>query len=140
MFIKIFNLNIIILINKMNNDEILLKELNKINEILNSKQEQLNYLSSQNNIDLIKIKELIYSPNVDINEKDYFGYSLLHKAIKHNKIDLIKLLLEHPNINVNNTNTCTYMHISTPLEYAVKENKHDIIQLLLAHPNINIKN
>ncbi|KAK8839650.1 hypothetical protein M9Y10_032017 [Tritrichomonas musculus] len=62
--------------------------------------------------------------------------SPLHLAIKKSDIDSIKLLLNHPNIDVNllnKENDCE----KTPLFLAVEKGDREIVNLLLSHPKAN---
>ena len=87
-------------------------------------------LKSQN-IDLNKLT--IYTKKVICdNEKSY--YSALHIASKKNNIEIVRLLLSNPSINVNirkNNN-------KTPLFIAIANNNIEVVQLLLSNPNIDI--
>jgi len=74
-----------------------------------------------------------YIKRVHINQsylkKGYIFYTLLSYACKNGHIVIVKLLLEHPDIDVN---------LCTPLYCACSNGHIDIVQLLLEHPNINL--
>ena len=86
-----------------------------------------------NNIDTVK--KLLYS-GLDINIQDNEKDTALHKACKKNKIELIKLLLAHPDIDVNITNENE--NKNTALYHACNRNNIKIVKLLLEHPKIKL--
>lgn len=88
-------------------------------------------------------------PNIDVNEKcieinddKEARSSALHMAISEDNIEIIKLLLSHPKIDVNSTASmkASNNEISglTALHDAVKDEKVEIVELLLSHPKINV--
>ena len=95
-------------------------------------------------------KMLLERPNVDINFKNDYGFSILHSVLQNQNVilkeQLVKLLLEYPNINVNIQN----VDGNTPLQYILNEYEYEdkynisdeIIKMILEHPNfdVNIQN
>lgn len=77
-----------------------------------------------------RIRELLQKPGVNVN----FTYdeSILTYACVWGEIELVKLLLEQPNIKVNARNSSG----KTPLHIAAKYGFVDIVQLLLKNPKI----
>ena len=72
---------------------------------------------------------------VDINRTiNDNSETILHFVTNNNKINKVKQLLKHPDINVNSQN----INGDTPLNYAIYNNYIGIIKLLLNHPNINV--
>lgn len=79
-----------------------------------------------NNYNLFQ--ELAQKSNIDINQIRGSGYTLLHDAIRHNRVDMVKLLLES-NVNINAINDIGY----TPLIVAVINSNNFIMEMLLQH-------
>lgn len=75
---------------------------------------------------------------VDVNAK-FFGQTRLHRAVNTQELNIVKLLLEQPNIHVNEFDD----NELAPLSYAYKQGKHmtpigkEIIQLLKDKGAIN---
>lgn len=78
---------------------------------------------------LIKIKELLARSDLDVN----FNKPLL-KAIKTGQIEIIELLLQHPNINVVVPSGVQ----NSFLNCAIKLKKWDIVKKLLFLPKVNV--
>ena len=86
----------------------------------------------QNN-DVSGLSRAIRNPNYDVNyDEDVF--TPLEIAINNNFIDIVRLLLEHPNIDVNMGS----IGETTPLMQASMKDRLKIVELLLEHPNINV--
>ncbi len=68
----------------------------------------------------------------DVNVADDDGWTALHIAAHRQNRELIRLLLEHPDIDVNARNKWR----STPLMMAANSGNLDIVELLLRHPMI----
>ncbi|WP_410524518.1 ankyrin repeat domain-containing protein [Rickettsia asembonensis] len=62
------------------------------------------------------------------------GNTTLYQAVTHNRFEIVKILIEHPKINVNETN----LYGNTPLHQANNYNYFPIVELLLSHKDINI--
>ena len=41
-----------------------------------------------------RVKEILSSPNVDVNCKDNFGWTPLHEAASHGRTEVVQLLLD----------------------------------------------
>ena len=80
-----------------------------------------------------RIKILLNSYPKILNTKDYSGYTLLSVACEYGELEIVKLLLEQPNIDVNTKNDKGW----TPLHIAYRI---DILKLLLEHPDIDVNN
>ncbi|UWW96475.1 MAG: ankyrin repeat domain-containing protein [Candidatus Cardinium sp.] len=75
----------------------------------------------------------------DVNDKDKYGETALHRAAEHNRIEEVKGLLSTPNILVNEKdNSLGY----TPLHRAVNECHLEVVKALCSDPrvDINVKN
>ena len=83
-----------------------------------------------------KVQELIQNnPDINVNIHDIIhGRTALHSAIMHKNIVIIKLLLDHPKIDVNATDNEGW----TALHFASMDDDCNITNLLLAKPNINV--
>ncbi|PIQ12043.1 hypothetical protein COW06_00335 [Candidatus Gracilibacteria bacterium CG12_big_fil_rev_8_21_14_0_65_38_15] len=68
----------------------------------------------------------------DINMKNKYGQTLLILAVWNNNIEIVQLLLSHPEILVNEKDK----HGQTALMWAAKYENTSIMKLLLAHNNI----
>ena len=66
----------------------------------------------------------------DVNVVDDDGWTALHIAVHGQRRDLARLLLEHPDIDVNARNRWR----STPLMLAASSGNLDIVECLLRHP------
>ena len=68
------------------------------------------------------------------------GFTALHFAAVKNNIEIAKLLLSMPNIDVNIQTSSTRSDYDkfTPLHFATSENNVEIVKLLLSMPEINI--
>lgn len=74
------------------------------------------------------------SVNVDINAQDDGRYTALIFQAYDGNLDIVKFLLEFPDINVNARTQYGW----SPLMYAALQGHENIVQLLLAVPGINI--
>ena len=92
--------------------------------------------------DITKVKQYIDEKG-DVNKIDNNGYSLLYTAYFFNKLEIFKLLISHPDIDVNYT--FGYEQSTDLLNYIVlyadAQPTHyiEFVKLLLAHPDIDIK-
>ncbi|RNA01864.1 BRCA1-associated RING domain 1 [Brachionus plicatilis] len=93
----------------------------------NDKGETPIHLAVMSN-DLEKLKELIQEPLVDINSKDFAGWTPLHEAVNKDNIEMIKLLIDH-NADINARG---YQN-NTPLHEATLNRRYDSIKFLLEH-------
>jgi len=92
--------------------------------------------------DMFAIRVLSANRFVPINDDSMVGDRLhtpLTMAIDRNDAETVKLLLDHPDIDVNTQSTSSlglidYEIPSIPLNLAVERNYEDIIELLLLHP------
>jgi len=62
----------------------------------------------------------------DINTQNHYGWSFLHMAIRHDKIQIVEYLLEK-GININIVDSVGW----TPLMEAIMDDKPKIVQLLV---------
>ena len=81
-----------------------------------------------------KIKELLISSSININEQTTNGYTALYIACGGSTIEIIKLLLSDPNIDINLKNN----NKNTVIECVCINNDIEKVKLLLSHPNIDI--
>ena len=84
--------------------------------------------------DIDRVKELL--PIIDINtiHGKYTWTPLLYACARY-KIEIIKLLLTHPNIDV----TFSYGHIKSPFKFVMERDSIEIIKLFISHKSFNIK-
>lgn len=69
-----------------------------------------------------------------LNIRDHYGQTLLHRAIRYRKPEVVTLLLKNTAIKVNIQD-----HFSnTPLHLAASDQNSELVRLLLDHPNITI--
>ena len=77
------------------------------------------------------VKELLKTPNIDINATDSLGRTALHRAMRLGGDDIVAELLKTPNIDVN-----TIDHTgNTALHRAAQKGLWNYVQLILAMPN-----
>jgi ankyrin repeat protein len=89
-----------------------------------------------NNINLVS--ELLYNITDNINSLSDDGWSPLGIVCHNGHIDVVDLLLDHPNIDVNATARIANGYSYTALHLAVQHHNLNIISLLLDHVDINI--
>merc|ERR1711862_730862 len=85
-----------------------------------------------NDIDSLKL--ILKDKEYDVNVKDKNGYRALSVAVKLKDLTCLKLLLNHPKINVNavaNSQGSTALHIAT-FDSSIR-----IVETLLSYPQIN---
>ena len=87
-------------------------------------------------ISLDDIKSIISKNPAKINERNEFGYSLLHIAVLENKIEIVKYLISQ-GANVNALDDFN----ETPLYKALRLGETETVKYLAIHgSNINAKN
>lgn len=84
------------------------------------------------NNDINRVKELLNS-GVDVNATNRIQATPLMDAIYYGKYKIAKLLLQHPDIDVNKKEGS-----STALDMAMYKEKFDLIELLLSRPDIDL--
>jgi ankyrin repeat protein len=85
------------------------------------------------NGDLGTVKLELDKPDLDINEKDEFGWNPLLWAIKNDHEAVVRMLLAKDSIDVNVSDTFS----QTALHWAAKKGNAGIVRLLLARGDIN---
>ena len=80
--------------------------------------------------DIQAIRSALATANVNVADCD--GWTALHIAVHSQHRDMIRALLEHPDIDVN----CRNRWKSTPLMLAAGSGNLDIVECLLRHPKI----
>lgn len=93
-------------------------------------------LIQQNEFDaLVKIFELSNELNLDINTLEALPLPILHAAVNSKNPAVVRLILEHPAINVNlaDQDGLRPVHLAATLE------KSDILTLLLERGILNLK-
>ena len=89
---------------------------------------------SKPNINTKIVQLLLKIVSIDVNFISISsGETALTSAIKSQRIDIIKLLINDPRTNFNLTNT----NYESPLNLAVQKNNLEIVKLLLSVPSIN---
>nr|QBM06229.1 BRCA1-associated RING domain protein 1 [Brachionus koreanus] len=91
----------------------------------NDKGETPLHLAVMNN-DIEKLKELLAEPLVDVNSRDFAGWTPLHEAVNKDNIEMIKILIES-NADINARG---YQN-NTPLHEATLNKRLDAIKFLL---------
>ena len=85
------------------------------------------------NNNITKVKELLES-GIDVNARNQFGDTPIQITCVGGYIEILKLLLSHPDIDVNARND----YGTTPLYKACNNKFIEIVKLLLAHPSIDV--
>lgn len=77
------------------------------------------------------------APGLPVNWKNevYLGWTSLHTACWEGLVELVQLLLAHPNIDVN-TKASSYNQ--TPLALACSNGKVDVVKVLLRDPRVSL--
>ena len=86
--------------------------------------------------DISKVKELLPSVALTINDDYGFG-TILYHACSYNKVEIVKLLLEQPNIDINIKKEKDY-NAHTPLHIACYHQYIEVVKLLLEQPFIDV--
>ena len=74
-------------------------------------------------------------PLVDVNLRDKDGQTALYVASVTGNDEIVKIILEHPDINVNKGRTADG---KTPLIVAAEEGHLSTVLLLVGHPKLDI--
>ena len=83
------------------------------------------------------IVQLLINNNADPNIQDFYGNTALHYSIKENNVDIFRILVNYPKINVNMYN----MDGNIPLHNVFNlKNIDDYIPSLIKKTNLNIQN
>ncbi|BET37530.1 hypothetical protein SAP269_01190 [Spiroplasma ixodetis] len=93
-------------------------------------------INKVNNFNLYKkdIFKLLIENGADVNIQDNKGISsILHKAIFNENLEIVKELLNHPEIDLNIQDNDG----NTPLHFALFKNNLEIVQELIKHKNID---
>eukprot|EP01031_Cornospumella_fuschlensis_P041401 gene41401-50517_t len=77
---------------------------------------------------------LLHKDTIDINGKDMFGLTALHKLAAWNKVDLINLLLDDPDLDINVVSS----PIGSVLHSAVDMGAVEAVERLLTLPNLDL--
>ena len=105
-------------------------EVNKVDE-----KEVSALFYACNNSHVAAVKELLAFPGIDLNvhhAKD--GSSALHVVTKHQNSKILKLLVNHSNINVNSVED----EGRTVLMISASMGQLDLMQIILVHPKIDV--
>ena len=87
----------------------------------------------RNNVKIVQA--LLRSPEVDVNGSAVEPYSPLFLGCKEGKLDVVKALLVHCNIQVNKASK---KNAVTPLMIAIGYNHRDVVAELLEHKDIDV--
>lgn len=82
------------------------------------------------------VKLLVESRACEINAKDGRGYTSLIRAALNGRIDTVKALLSHPQVEVNGSFHARGQ--TTALHAATRAGHVGVVELLLNHPNVSI--
>lgn len=99
-----------------------------------SMQTNLLYMAINNN-DVRRLKTILQSSHVKVNQRASNGLSPLHLACIRSYTECIKLLLAHPEIDVNQP---TIVDGQTPLHISFLQYHHEDMLALLQHKKIDI--
>ncbi len=111
------------------------KELFKaINEKLPDEVENTPLTYAVSERDYIATEILLKIPGIDVNGKQFNGWTALIIAAAGGELELVKMLVNSSNIDVNIQENEGY----TALMWASVNGKTDIVKVLLQLPNINI--
>jgi len=79
------------------------------------------------------VKLLLQCETINVNQRNAYGGTSLHMAICNGHVQIVPLLLGHPDVDVNETSRRYASRGRTPLHIAVEKGHTDIIKLLLNH-------
>jgi ankyrin repeat protein len=88
------------------------------------------------------LQKMINDPeHYDINGKDFYGLSAIHKVASWNKSDLMEILLANPLVDVNVQATGTTNKRFSALHFAIENNSSNTARLLMkdARTNLNLQ-
>jgi len=75
------------------------------------------------------------NPDLNVNWKDEgLGFSALNSACLRGHVEVVKLLLAHPHINVNVQNR----NEATPFSYGCETGQVSVVRLLLKDPRVDV--
>ena len=74
------------------------------------------------------VELLLKTPNIDVNQKNYWGAFALNNAVYNSNIEALKLLLDLPSIDVN--------IVDNYGNSLVGFHKLDVLKLVLSHPGL----
>ncbi|XP_048255683.1 uncharacterized protein LOC124138844 [Haliotis rufescens] len=115
----------------------------KINKTNNKGETALHMACIKNNI--VKLKQLLTVPGVDVNAQDHAGWTPLHEACNKGHVECVDTLLKHVPARtidsyLSKNQTCKKVDLLactpdgiTPLHDAVASNRLDVCRLLLTH-------
>jgi ankyrin repeat protein len=84
-----------------------------------------------------EIEEIINENPEEINKQNNYGFTALTLAAMNSNVNIVKLLLEHPNIDVNIRDVDGWTVLMRVCKYNTYSNI-EIVKLLLKHPNIDV--
>jgi ankyrin repeat protein len=87
--------------------------------------------------DLQTVCKLMEDESVDVNLSDWVGHTPLFFACRNNKLSVVRTLLKHPNIDVNNRNDKEYCD-RFPLYEASKLGHVDVVRELLTSEKLDV--
>ena len=123
------------------------KSLNPLDlALINHNSKFVKLLLSHENID---INYIFKEKFVKKNQIHVIEHSILRDAIYFGNLEILNLILNHPDINVNIKIKETIYNINNPsqmvsyskkniLEYAIDQKKYDMAKILLKHPKIDV--
>jgi ankyrin repeat protein len=99
---------------------------------------KMDLIVAVNTGDLTEVRRLLQIPGMDINAGAYGGgnQDVLITAVKNGSPEIVKALLNNPEIQVNNTNK----NKNTALIFAAQKGYTEIVEELLKHPEIQVNN
>jgi ankyrin repeat protein len=110
----------------------------KLSEILNSQdQEGKTPLMMAVDTSIVETVDALLTHGgtvIDVNKGNTQLETPLHVACSNGSVEIIKLLLKHPNIDVNRENAAQY----TALYHSIAFGRVEVVNMLLAHPNIDV--
>jgi ankyrin repeat protein len=77
---------------------------------------------------LNEVEQILQNPELDNTRLRNYGYEAVHTATLHNRTEIVRRLLQHPNI-----------HGGRSLVFAVNSNNPELVQILLNHPSTTME-
>lgn len=89
--------------------------------------------------DPVALKKLLFDKDIDINGRDSYGLSALHKVVSWDQLDLVELLLSNSELDINAATTNKKEFIGyTALHFAIESRCLRILDLLITDPRIKL--
>ena len=80
---------------------------------------------------------LLEQPTLDLNATDHMEQTALHHAAQGGNVEVVRLLLTDPRLNISNANKKDKFG-KTPVMVAMQRNRINVLRELVAHPMIEL--